>query len=719
MTEPDRPEPVRDTLAELARAKGVDTRYRAADGTDRQVSPATLTRVLAALGVDASTPEGIRRALERHRRDEASRLLPVCVTARPGRPVRLAVGADTRVVIDLENGGSREVPASEPGEPEKSGEPGARMLPADLPLGYHTLRALSADGWASAPLIVAPDRIPTPRRRGWGFAAHVYSVVSDHSWGMGDLGDLKSLAHWSGSALGADFVLVNPLHAMLPAAHADHSPYWPSSRYFADPVHLRIDAVPEYAALTGADRETAGELAARAERLRERVLSGEELIDRDAVWRLKRAALQLLHRVPPDAGRLRSYREYVAREGRELTDFATARALAETHGPDWRTWPGPLRHPASPAVAAERERLAGSVEFHRWLAWLVDGQLADVHATAGRAGMSLGVVHDLAVGVHPGGAEAWALRDCLATGVSAGAPPDAFSAQGQNWRLPPWRPDVLARTGYAAYAGLLRRAFRHAGAVRLDHVMGLFRLWWIPEGAGIGEGTYVRYDPEAMLGVLALEALRAGVHVIGEDLGTVEPGVRDTLAARGVLGTSVLWLARETTDSGEEDPHGAIEPAHRWRRQCLATVTTHDLPSSASWLSGEHVELRHRHGLLSGPLSEEHEAAERLRRTWLDEVARAGCATESTDGDPSARLVSLHRYLARTPSVLLAAWLPDVVGDLRSPNLPGTSGSYPNWRLPVSDGQGRPVTLARLSTAPLARELAAALAPAAVTGGPR
>ncbi|MHA5049079.1 4-alpha-glucanotransferase [Streptomyces sp. SD15] len=712
MTESDRPEPVPDALVDLARAKGVDTWYRAADGTGKPVSQTTLTRVLAALGVEVSTPEAVRQSLAQHRRDQASRLLPPCVIARAGRPARLEVGTDTQVVVDLENGDSREVPAGEPGEP------GARTLPTDLPLGYHTLRASSADGWVSTPLIVAPDGIPTPERRGWGFATQLYSVISDRSWGMGDLGDLKSLVRWSGSALGADFVLINPLHAMLPAAHSDHSPYWPSSRYFADPVHLRVDAVPEHAALAGEDRATADGLAERADRLRERVLSGDDLIDRDVVWQLKRAALQLLHRVPPASDRRRSYREYVAREGQELTDFATARALAEVYGPDWRTWPGPLRHPASPAVRAERKRLAGEVEFHRWLAWLVDGQLAGAQSTAEEAGMSVGVVHDLAVGVHPGGAEAWALQDCLATGVTAGAPPDAFSAQGQNWRLPPWRPDALARTGYAAYAGLLRRVFRHAGAVRLDHVMGLFRLWWIPEGSGIGEGTYVRYDPEAMLGVLALEALRAGVHVIGEDLGTVESGVRDELEARGVLGTSVLWLTRESTASGEEDPHGAIVPAHRWRRQCLATLTTHDLPSSASWLSGDHVELRHRHGLLSGPLAEEQQAADLLRRTWLDEVARAGCATEDADDD-IARLVSLHRYLARTPSVLLAAWLPDVVGDVRSPNLPGTSGSYPNWQLPVSDAHGRPVTLDRLSTAPLARELAAALAPAAVTGGSR
>ncbi|MEW2619276.1 4-alpha-glucanotransferase [Streptomyces sp. NPDC048106] len=699
MTATAQPQHAPEALAELARAKGVDTWYRAADGTVRPVSHTTLIRVLAALGVDASTPERARTALEEHRREQAARPLPPYVIARPGRPARLDTAAGTRLVVDLEDGGSRDLPAD-------------GTLPADLPLGYHTLRAASSDGWVSAPLIVAPDRIPAPERRGWGFAAQLYSVLSDDSWGMGDLGDLTTLLQWSGRTLGADFALINPLHAMLPAAHADHSPYWPSSRLFPDPVHLRVDALPEYAALTGPDRAAARELHERAERLRTRVLDGEALIDRDAVWELKRAALRLLHRVPPTSERLHAYRDFTAREGQELTDFATARALAEAHGPDWRTWPAALRHPASPAVRQERERLAGEVEFHRWLAWLVDGQLADAQAAAEEAGMAIGVVHDLAVGVHPGGAEAWALQDCLATGVAAGAPPDAFSAQGQNWQIPPWRPDTLARTGYAPYAALLRRVFRHAGAVRVDHVMGLFRLWWIPEGAGIAEGTYVRYDREAMLGVLALEALRAGVHVIGEDLGTVENGVRDELAARGVLGTSVLWLTRETTSFGEEDPAGAIVPAHRWRRQCLATLTTHDLPSTASWLTGDHVELRHRHGLLPGSLAEERKAADELRGTWLDEAARAGCAPGD---DLPGQLTALHRYLARTPSVLLAAWLPDVVGDLRSPNLPGTSDAQPNWQQPVADADGRPVTLARLSTAPLARAVATAL----TGGGPR
>ncbi|WDO05349.1 4-alpha-glucanotransferase [Streptomyces murinus] len=698
MTATDRPEPVPEALTELARAKGVDTWYRAADGTVRPVPGSTLVRVLAALGVDAPTPERARTVLEAHRREQAARPLPPYVIAREGRPVQLDPAPDTPLVVDLEDGGSRDIPAGQP-------------LPADLPLGYHTLRAATPDGWASAPLIVAPARVPAPERRGWGFAAQLYAVLSDDSWGMGDLGDLETLVRWSGRTLGADFTLINPLHAMLPAAHADHSPYWPSSRFFPDPVHLRVDALPEYPALTGADRATVRELADRAEKLRSRVLDGAALIDRDAVWELKRAALQLLHRIPPTPERLCSYRDFTAREGRTLTDFATARAFAEAHGPDWRTWPAELRHPASPAVAEERQRLAGEVEFHRWLAWLVDGRLADVQTAAEDAGMAIGVVHDLAVGVHPGGAEAWALQDCLATGVAAGAPPDAFSAQGQNWQIPPWRPDALARTGYAPYAALLRRVFRHAGAVRLDHVMGLFRLWWIPEGSAVAEGTYVRYDREAMLGVLALEALRAGVSVIGEDLGTVESGVRDELAARGVLGTSVLWLTRETAPFGAEDPGGAIVPAHRWRRQCLATLTTHDLPSTASWLSGDHVEPRHRHGLLPGTLTEERKAADEWRGAWLDEVTRAGCATGD---DPDTQLTDLHRYLARTPALLLAAWLPDVVGDLRSPNLPGTSDEHPNWQLPVADATGRPVTLARLSTAPLARAVADAL-----TGGPR
>ncbi len=500
---------------------------------------------------------------------------------------------------------------------------------------------------------------------------------------MGDLGDLAELAQWSGNALGASFLQINPLHAGLPGAPSDPSPYRPSSRRFADPVHLRIEAVPEYA------YADLGDLAERAGRLRDEVLRHDGLIDRDGVWELKRQALELLHRVPRGVGREAAYRAFVEREGDWLEHYATWCALAELHGSNWHSWPKSLRHPGSPHVAAAKAAHAEAIEFHRWLAWLVDEQLGQAQHAAERSGMSVGLIHDLAVGAHPDGADAWTLQDVLADGISVGAPPDAFNAHGQDWGLPPWRPDALAAAGYAPYAELLRAATRHAGAIRIDHVMGLFRLWWVPAGHPPTQGAYVRYDAEAMLGVLALEAHRAGTHVIGEDLGTVEPGVREELTARGILGTSVLWFERDWQEKG------AVLPPARWRSACLATLTTHDLPSTAARLSGEHVELRHRLGLLARPMEEEQaEAAEELA-DWRTELTRAGLLAPGTDLTSEA----LYAFLLATPAELVGVWLPDLVGDPRPQNLPGTWDQYPNWRLPVADRTGVPLTLDRIAAA--------------------
>ncbi|MFI6156982.1 4-alpha-glucanotransferase [Kitasatospora sp. NPDC051170] len=672
----DAPPPPPELVA-LARAYGVDVRYPGVDG--RCVGARTLVAVLGALGVAAGSAEEVREALERHRAEQRGRLLPPCVVVRQGRRTALDVPAEVRLRIELEGGGVWELPRGH-----------AHWLPGDLPLGRHRLRADSAE----AVLIVAPEKLPQLPGRSWGFLAQLYSVLSERSWGMGDLGDLTELVQWAGAELGAGFVQINPLHQALPAAPTDPSPYRPSSRRFADPVHLRIEAVPEFAYATYASREQVEqveeleELEGRARRLRGEVLAHDGLIDRDAVWELKREALEILHDVPRGPGRQAAYEAYQRREGEWLRRHALWNALAEVHGTNWRHWPKGLRHPEGPHIEQAEKEFEEEAEFHRWLAWQVDQQLAEAQRAAADAGMPVGLIHDLAVGVHPDGADAWALQDVLAAGISTGAPPDAFNAHGQDWGLPPWRPDALAASGYAPYAELLRAAMKHAGAIRIDHVMGLFRLWWVPEGHAPTEGAYVRYDAEAMLGVLALEAHRAGTAVIGEDLGTVEPGVREELESRGILGTSVLWFERDWQQDGR------ILPPNRWRTECLATLTTHDLPSTAARLSGEHVELRHRLGLLARPLAEEQAEAGAELADWEEELARLGLLKP---GEP-VTMQALYAFLHRTPAELVGVWLPDLVGDPRPQNLPGTWDQYPNWRLPIADATGTPVTLERLVT---------------------
>ncbi|MGX2997181.1 4-alpha-glucanotransferase [Streptomyces sp. JNUCC 64] len=587
------------------------------------------------------------------------------------------------------------LPGSGPAPARGTPEPGAvPVLPGALPYGVHALTVTVPDGrTVTAHLVVPPARAPAPGARAYGFLVQLYSLLSHRSWGLGDLGDLTDLVTWAGRTLGAGFVQVNPLHAAVPGAPTDPSPYRPSSRRFPDPVHLRIEDVDEYTRLDPAARARVDDLAARAAALRAGVLSGAELIDRDAVRALKHQALELLHAVEPTPGRRAAHDGFAAREGTALEDHATWCALAERHGPDWRTWPDGLDDPRSAATARARERLRDRVAFHRWLVWLTELQLGAAQRAARTAGMPVGVVHDLAVGVHPHGADTWAGRDHFATGVSVGAPPDGFDPRGQDWGLPPWRPDRLAASGYAPFRRLLRGLFRHAGALRVDHVMGLFRLWWVPEGRPPAEGTYVHHDAGAMLAVLVLEAHRAGALVIGEDLGTVAPGVREALRERGVLGTSVLWFER----AWDADPARPLPPGE-WRADCLATATTHDLPPTAARLTGADVDLRDSLGLLSGPPAEARAAADRERAEWLALFVRLGLLSPEAARDPGAgaeeeRVRAVHRFLSSTPARLVGVWLPDAVGDRRPQNLPGTWREYPNWRLPVADGAGRPLTL--------------------------
>ncbi|KOU67309.1 4-alpha-glucanotransferase [Streptomyces sp. MMG1533] len=680
MTAPRSVEPPTEDLSRLAALHGVATSYSPSPDRTVAASAAAVTRALAALGVDAGTPAAVRGALAARERELRERLLPPTVACwSGGTPAALdALPAGTRLRIETEQGETR-------------------ASAGQLPPGFHRLTATAPDGrTARAHLIVAPPRLPAPPGRSYGLLVQLYSLLSRHSWGMGDLGDLAELTAWAGRALGAGFVQVNPLHAAVPGAPTDPSPYRPSSRRFPDPVHLRIEDIPEYAYV--ADRERVRGLLERAERLRASVLEKGALIDRDAVWELKREALELVRDVPLGPGRRAAYCDYLAEQGEALEDHATWCALAEVHGSDWHRWPAPLRDPRSAETARARGDLMDRVDFHTRLAWLTDTQLTAAQRAAREAGMPVGVVHDLAVGVHPSGADAWAQQAYFAAGMSVGAPPDAFNARGQDWGLPPWRPDRLAESGYAPFRTLLRALFRYAGALRIDHVMGLFRLWWVPLGEPPTEGTYVRYDAEAMLAVLVLEASRAGAVVIGEDLGTVEPGVRETLRERGVLGTSVLWFERDWDGDGRPLP-----PDH-WRADCLATATTHDLPPTAARLTGEHVELRDRLGLLTRPLDEERAEASADAAEWLALLARLGLLQGTGGGidtsSEEAEIQAVHRYLLHTPARMVGIWLPDTIGDRRPQNLPGTWDQYPNWRLPIADTEGRPVTLEELAGSP-------------------
>ena len=654
-------------LNELAAAYGGETSYTDWRRRPADVPPDTIRAVLTALGADVSSPDAVRAELARLRHQRRTRLLPPALVAYAGEDIAAPVGADLRV--ELAGGGELVlVPAG-----DHEGRASYR-LPPDTPLGDHVVHARLGDRAASAPLLVVPPRAPDPGERAWGFMAQLYSVRSRGSWGMGDLADLRALTRWSGGDLGAGFVLVNPLHAGEPAPPIRPSPYLPMSRRFTSPLYLRPEDVPEYAAADPDVRRRVDELGGPA-RARDHTVAA---LDRDAVWAAKGAALDLLYGLPRPPGREAAYAAYREREGAALTAYATWCALAEVHGADWRTWPAALRDPSSAGVAAERDRLADRVGFHSWLQWLLDEQLGAVQSAARSAGMPIGVIHDLAVGVDPGGADAWAYQELFAPGMTVGAPPDAFNQVGQGWGQPPWHPQRLAASGYAPYRDMLRHVLRHAGGLRLDHAMQVFRLWWVPDGASPAEGTYVSYPYEEMLGVLLYEAHRAGAVVVGEDLGTVEDYMREVFADRGVFGTSMAWFER---DSG-----GAPLPPRKWRELCLATVATHDMPPIEGFLHGDHIALRERLGLLTRPVAEEYAEQERWLREWRDLLVTLGL-------DPEEMTAALHAFLARTPARLVGVSLADAVGERRTQNQPGTMDEYPNWRVPLAGPQGRPVLL--------------------------
>ncbi|MER6898662.1 4-alpha-glucanotransferase, partial [Amycolatopsis sp. NPDC000740] len=395
-------------LAELAAAHGVATRYENADQIEVQVDPDIVIAVLAQLDVDAGTPQAIQRELAAVREARASQALPPTVVVRAGQERELGQA----VTVELEDGTARDVGAT---------------LPADLPLGWHEIVTAAQ----RVSLAVVPDRLPAVPPE-WGWMLQLYALHSEQSWGMGDFGDLAVMASRSAAELGAGVLLVNPVQAISPAHPVERSPYSPSSRRFANPLYLRVTDTEAFAS---ADEDTKRQV---------RELAPDpigELIDYDAVWTAKRAALELL----------RPYHPHSIELDDDLRDFAAFGALAEVHGSDWREWPEPLRDPGSAEVAAAREELAKRIEFHGWLQQLCHEQLDNVRRAAREAGMPVGVVHDLPVGVHPGGADTWALRDVFAARVRVGAPPDAFNQQGQDWNLPPWRPDRLAEAGYAPF----------------------------------------------------------------------------------------------------------------------------------------------------------------------------------------------------------------------------------------------------------------------------
>ena len=690
-------EPVSEHLAELAAACGVATEFWDQAGAHVQVSEATVMAVLASLGFEIRSEGDIRLALENVRMRDWRRMLPPVFVTAEGETRRLWVhvphGTTVQAWIELEDGTHHDLrqmdfwvdPVLVDGV--LTGE-ASFDIPGDLPLGYHRVLARTPSQESNCPLIMTPralDPGSITGERQWGFMEQVYATRTRRSWGLGDIRDCSTLASWSGRELGAGFLLLNPLHAAEPVAPMTPSPYLPTTRRYVNPIYICVEEVPEYVLLDFGQRI---EIEVAADDLRQRNLTAD-LLDRDAVWSVKRTALERIHAIGLDTARSEAFANFKQGQGAGLAEFATWCAICDVHGVEPAEWPEGLKHPASPDVADFVRSHAAEIDFHAWLQWVLDEQLAAAQEQARAAGMAIGLMHDLAVGVHPDGADAWALQDVLARGVSVGAPPDMYNQVGQDWSQPPWRPDTLAEAGFAPYRDMLRTVLRHAGGLRIDHVLGLFRMWWVPRGMPPSAGTYVRFDHEAMIGILCLEAQRAGAVVVGEDLGTVEPWVQDVLRQRGILGTVILWFEAD-------DASHVRWPAH-WRRESLASVTVHDLPPTGGFLREEHVRIRSELNLLTRPEEIERDEAAQGRRAWAEVAQGLGMLEPEVDLEADAGLdalaIALHRVAAASPARLIGIGLPDVVGDRRAQNQPGTDQEYPNWRVPMSDAAGQPVLL--------------------------
>ncbi len=607
-------------LERLADACGISPRYVAWNGERRTSSATAIRAILAAMGVEAGDDAACQREADRLAAERRTRPLPSVIVRRAGEggdvPVHVTTGATAVLTLTLESGLTMNLEQlrldDEPAPVPDADEPPPGIhhvhhpvvrravfrLPPDLPAGYHVLTAHVGEAPASATarLIVTPAHLELPApvraRRRWGFMTQLYSLRSRASWGVGDLADLRDLCTLAAARTGADFVVINPLHAAEPVPPLTPSPYLPSSRLFVNPLYIRVEEIPEVAYMPGADRSL---LAWNAEAPRRASLS-PSLIDRDPIWNAKRDALEQVFQLPRSAAREAAFSAFRDREGEALEDFATwcviqERAAAGTLDASHED----LASPRAPGVARLREAHRERIAFYAWLQWVADEQREAAQDAARRAGMAVGVVTDLAVGVHPAGSDAWAFGDVFARGVAVGAPPDMYNQQGQDWSQPPFSPRALEDAWYEPFRAVVRSALRHAGGLRIDHILGLFRLWWVPdEMDSAADGAYVRYDHEAMFAVLCLEASRAGAVVIGEDLGTVEPWVADYLASRGILGTTVVWWEREAD--------GSLRPPEHQRADVLATATTHDIPPTAAYLAGEGVNLREKLGLLVRPV---------------------------------------------------------------------------------------------------------------------
>ncbi len=683
-------------LARLGALCGALPGYHDIWGRHHPATPEDLQEVLRAMGVDVSGPEALERELrEREAAPGERRLKPVTVLPEGGTQVlRVTVPAAEAGWAARARLRGRAVPLRELGAEPAGAHRVARLLAPDPPLppGLHELEVeLSAPSGrevARTLCAVAPGRghEPAAVARGgrlWGVNLALYGVRSGRNWGVGDFRDLLAAVEWA-AGLGADLVGVLPLHALFNEPPYGVSPYYPSSRLWLNPLHIAVDALPDAEGPAVAAFLDAPETRAELTRLR-----AAELVDHAGAWRLLRRALELCHRAFRAGGgaRAAAFDAWRRAQGASLEHYAAFCALREHLGTEqggtrpWPEWPEAYRRPDGPAVRAFAAGAEEAVGFHAWLQWVAEVQLAQCQARARELGMAVGLYLDLALGVDPCGADAWVYQDVLALGASAGAPPDPFSLMGQRWGVPPPVPERHRQAGYAFFRDTMERSARRAGALRIDHVLALWRLFWVPGDLPASRGVYVADRAEELLALLACLSREHRCVIVGEDLGTIPSEVREALAAAGFYGYRLLIF--------EKHGDGRYRAPGEYPRQALASVATHDLPTLDGFWRGRDLEVK---AALGQYPSDEARAGDAEGRRWdrlrlLEALAREGLLPPGLSPAhevPEARLDDLaeavHAFLARTPAALLLANLDDLLGEREMQNLPGTLAEHPNWR---------------------------------------
>jgi len=699
------------TLQALARAHGIELRYRDGTGVVRVVPTSTLHALLHAMGVNVATDEEAHQSLKAVRLQHWTKVIDEVFVVWQGNdsacwqftvPISTTQVPHMTVAWQLVDEQGQQFGDDVPGERLSlmasrtiHGKAYCRLgvsFPKDLPLGYYRLTVtafrLSQTVRGDALVIVAPPHchLPDQPNRSWGVTVQLYGLSSARNWGIGDFTDLSMLATWAGSRLGASTIGINPLHAL---SSQSISPYSPSSRLFFNPLYLDVEAIPEFKDAPTLQEQVTSE--AFQDRLK--ALRDCRTVDYDEVRAVKFPFLESLYAVfcqrhmGAGSERVHAFDRYVQQQGTALRRFAVFQVLQEQYGhTPWRQWPIEYRDSTSVAVENFAKQNLGRLGFYHYLQWQCAEQLGELDINARQAGLSLGLYHDLAVGIVADGADAWIFQDQLARGVSIGAPPDLFNLSGQNWNLQPPLPTCLRSQAYRFLRETFHHNMQYGGMLRIDHALGLFRLYWIPEGKSASEGAYVRYPTDELLAVLALESVRHRVMVVGEDLGTVTPEIRKKFAQAGLLSYRLLMFEKHS-GRGYRTPKTFPE-------QALASVNTHDLPTLRGFWVGRDIETKEQIGLYPSASHMDQDRATRtrdrqalLRALGRERLLPTGTPSQVEElpqwSDDLCR--ATYAYLARTPCRVVATSLEDLLGEVDTPNVPGApEGAYPVWQRKLS-----------------------------------